>query len=132
MIGFIIINDSSIKLCQLRKQILEQLDDQQLEIIGINFKFLKKSFPVSSKQETFISIQKISVHLNTKIDTNDNSINLDLETQSKQNSFCLQPANEHQQNHSFGSNSEILKQLKFSSNGSTVTNSSYFYTLIHH
>eukprot|EP01083_Nonionella_stella_P187615 689747_1 len=59
MLGFVMISDIHMKLSNLRSAITQQLDDQQLESIGINFKFLKKHFPVSLKQEKSIKISTI-------------------------------------------------------------------------
>ncbi len=73
MVGFVIINDPNIKLSDLRSRILSELDEQQLQITGRNFKFLKKTFPVSSKQEKSMRITKICVNLSNTTNTLPNS-----------------------------------------------------------
>eukprot|EP01084_Bolivina_argentea_P292383 502636_1 len=74
MVGFILIDNVNMKLSDLRLKILSELDDQQLQIIGLNFKFLKKTFPVSSKQETSLTLRKICVNLcNSNMSTNINN-----------------------------------------------------------
>merc|ERR1712130_359246 len=63
MVGFIIIDNANITLSDLRSKIIDQFDEQQLKIIGLNFKFLKRTFPVSSKQESVIKMQSLCISL---------------------------------------------------------------------
>ena len=65
MVGFVLIDNVNITLSELRVIILEELDDQQLAMIGTGFKFLKKTFPVSSKQETRFRIDRICLQLHS-------------------------------------------------------------------
>eukprot|EP00484_Ammonia_sp_Unknown_P027551 CAMPEP_0197033014 /NCGR_PEP_ID=MMETSP1384-20130603/11535_1 /TAXON_ID=29189 /ORGANISM="Ammonia sp." /LENGTH=355 /DNA_ID=CAMNT_0042462755 /DNA_START=37 /DNA_END=1100 /DNA_ORIENTATION=+ len=63
MVGFVMVDDIDLKLSELRLKIMDQFDDAQVQLIGLNFKFLKKTYPVSSKQETLLSTLRICVHV---------------------------------------------------------------------
>jgi len=59
MLGFVMLDEIDTKLTDVRLKMMEQLDDEQLHIVGVNFKFLNKTFPISSKQESLLSVRRI-------------------------------------------------------------------------
>lgn len=61
IIGFIFLDtNESLVLSNIREQIYQQLDDDQ---IGHNFIFLKNSVPISMKQEYLFNIQSIALSI---------------------------------------------------------------------
>eukprot|EP00483_Globobulimina_turgida_P007642 UN07657 len=94
MVGFVIINNPNIKLSNLRLKVLSELDEQQLQIIGLNFKFLKGTFPVSFKQEQSMTLTQIGINLsNSNLRTlSDVSVNVN------DTAFMLQPPSPIQNN----------------------------------
>eukprot|EP01084_Bolivina_argentea_P169717 294179_1 len=95
MVGFVMIDNTRILLSDLRAHITESLDDEQLQMIGTNFKFLKKNFPVSSKQEASMQIDKICIN-STPVSSGSVS-HIHSNGTSMQNTFILQP--QHARHH---------------------------------